>query len=235
MKTGTLASNLSTAILVTCALVVTGLVVRRELLASSTQSSTERGYVSDWQALAALGHWSGESDAPVVIAEFSDAQCVYCRDSHNDLEQIQAMYGDKVAVSHLHFPLPARPQSWDAANAMECAADQGPYFPRYKKLTHNRPALVRDSLWDSLAVLAEIPDLETFHDCVATQRHIEKVVRQVEAGQGIGVSATPTTIINGIKYPARLRIEGLQFLIDSLLSQQPVRVTAAQQDDVPAI
>ncbi|MEF9475845.1 MAG: DsbA family protein, partial [Candidatus Mariimomonas ferrooxydans] len=79
----------------------------------------------------------GDSDAPVTIIEFSDFQCPFCRRSYTDtLPQIKANYVDtgKVKLVYRDFPLSFHPAAQPAAEAFECAEEQGKEWELHDKL-----------------------------------------------------------------------------------------------------
>src|SRR3989344_5210701 len=74
----------------------------------------------------------GDKNAPVEIIEFSDFQCPFCARFYSDtLPQIQKEYIDtgKVKFVYRDFPLSSiHPQATPAAEAAECAKEQGKFW-----------------------------------------------------------------------------------------------------------
>src|SRR5690606_32168710 len=73
----------------------------------------------------------GDPDAPIVMIEFTDYQCPFCRRHFIEtFPQIQANYIDKGLVRYvfMEFPLNSiHPQAQLASEAALCANDQGAY------------------------------------------------------------------------------------------------------------
>lgn len=79
--------------------------------------------------------WKGGADAKVSIVEFSDFECPYCNRFAPTMGQVLAAYGDKVKFTYRHFPLTSiHPNAQKAAEAFECAKEQGKAFEMHDKL-----------------------------------------------------------------------------------------------------
>ena len=111
MSTGGSGSNpWLVRIVVICALVVTGLQVRREFFPSPTSSTMaekrEPVAIQGWEMLQKAGHWIGPTNARIVIVEFSDFECPVCRTfSTGALRALRKRFPDDVAVVYRHWPL----------------------------------------------------------------------------------------------------------------------------------
>jgi protein-disulfide isomerase len=83
--------NVITAVVAVCALVVTGLVVRREVFARPAGQAppAEVRTVQGWQALARVGNPMGAARPRVNVVEFSDFQCPFCAQAAMDLKQLR--------------------------------------------------------------------------------------------------------------------------------------------------
>ncbi|MFP3854984.1 MAG: DsbA family protein, partial [Anaerolineales bacterium] len=83
----------------------------------------------DWPE--GTGASMGDPDAPVVIVEYSDFQCPFCRQFHEQtLPQIVENHvrEGEVYFEYRHFPFIGR-ESIEAANASLCAAEQDQFWP----------------------------------------------------------------------------------------------------------
>lgn len=78
------------------------------------------------------GHTKGDKNAKVTFVEFADFECPYCEQFYSEAEsQIMKDYADtgKVLFVYKNFPVYlAHPHSYEAAEAAECAADQGKFW-----------------------------------------------------------------------------------------------------------
>lgn len=190
-------SQLGTLILVGCAVLVTGLVVRRELFTPQPTAATAEREVDGWERLTAEGSLLGPGSAPVKIVAFSDFQCPFCAAVTADIERLRAQDPERVTVVYRHFPLEAiHPHAFNAALAAECAGAQGRF-----ELYHNALFAAQNEIgarsWRSFAEAAGVPALDDFDLCVKDRRFAERVRRDLAAGKEAGVNSTPTFIFNG--------------------------------------
>lgn len=132
-------------------------VIDKEL---SGSPATLDGYSDAVKQLAASGRFAiaderpdlanapieGNAQAKVVIAEFSDFQCPFCkRWSDQNLARIRERLGDDVAFAFLHFPLTQiHPNAGNASLAATCAEDQGKFWEMHDML------FARQNEWQGL-------------------------------------------------------------------------------------
>lgn len=209
-------SNIFTAVLVTCALLITGLVIHRHFFVGSSSGGAR--YVEDWQSLAASGHRLGPQDASVEIVVFFDYQCPYCDQSMATLDTIRQRYPDRVAVILRHLPLPSHPQAGPAAHASECAAQQGQFRSYHTILFANRVRL--DNIaWDSLAVEAGVQDLDAFRTCMSKGKADGRIQRDIRAAQELVIRSVPTFVVNGHLFSGAPPTEMLDRLVQDTLDR----------------
>lgn len=182
-------------LLVLCALIVTFLVVRRELFLNRTNRDIKN--VEHWQKLLTEGgHWFGKRDAPVKIIEFSDFECPFCRTLKESLDTVLGEYKDKVALIQCNFPLSIHPHAYEAAMAAECVSKLGDYSRFYQAIYKQQDSLGKES-WKNMARSARVSDIAVFTKCMEDSEIRSVVDREVQIGKEIGVDGTPTLIING--------------------------------------
>ncbi|MBI5946756.1 MAG: thioredoxin domain-containing protein [Chloroflexi bacterium] len=82
----------------------------------------------------------GNPAARVMIAEFSDFQCPFCRRWTQDyLSKIRANLGNDVALAFLHFPIISiHPNAGNASAGAVCAGEQGKFWQMHDLLFSNQ-------------------------------------------------------------------------------------------------
>ncbi|MFH1134169.1 MAG: thioredoxin domain-containing protein [Nanoarchaeota archaeon] len=140
----------------------------------------------------------GSADAPVTMIEFSEYQCPYCaRFVQQTLPQIEEKYIKTGKVKHIFrdFPLGFHQNAQKAAEAAECAGEQGKYYEMHDKLFANQADLGVDNYkkW------AQELGLNTgdFNTCLDSGRMAAEIQKDMADGQAAGVRGTPAFLING--------------------------------------
>jgi protein-disulfide isomerase len=178
-----------------CAVVLTGVVVRREFFRSNSPAMPAERTVFPRKELTMVGRVIGPDTAPVTIVEFSDFQCPYCAKAVAVMDSLRGKYPDKAKVLYRHLPLETlHPFAWTAALASECAADQGK-FSEYHDLLFR----VQDSLghvtWPSLAKRAGLSNVKAFEQCLTEERHSLSIKRDVLLARDLDLRGTPAFIV----------------------------------------
>jgi len=139
----------------------------------------------------------GSAAAPVVIIEFSDFQCPFCRRAYGTIQSLLDKYGSKLAHGYRDFPLDElHPQARKAAEAARCAAEQGKFWQYRQLLFENFGRLDRDTLLAHARTVGIPPD--TFTACFDSGKYADAVEKDLQEGQRLGVNSTPAFFINGI-------------------------------------
>ncbi len=175
--------------------------------------------VRDRIARAAARSGRGPEDAAVTIVEFSDFQCPYCaRFQEETLPQILSEYGDQVRFVYRDFPLTSlHANALKAAEASECADDQGKYWEYHDLLFQNQTALDDESLKGYAASL-EL-DAATFDDCLASGKYTQEVAKDLQDGTEAGVQGTPSFFVNGMPIRGAQPYQAFQAAIEAALSE----------------
>lgn len=216
--------NVATGVLVVCALLVTGLVVRREFFpATPRMGSPER--VDDAESYAASGHRMGPAGAALTLVEFSDFQCPFCRTFAERLHAVQRRFPGQVAVLYRHFPVEGHRHAVAAARASDCAAEQG-RFEAY----HDALFAAQDSIgavpWTHFAAVAQVPDTVAFARCAADTAPSERLARDLADARRLGVGATPTLLVGDTRLVGALSLDTLEaYVRRALAARREGRVT----------
>ena len=140
----------------------------------------------------------GDKNAPVTIVEFSDYECPFCERFYSQtFGQIEDKYikTGKVKFVYRDFPLSFHANAQKAAEAAECAGEQGKYFEMNKKLFEGG---VSGGVTSFKQYASDIGlDKTEFNTCLDSGTMAPEVQKDFIDGQKAGVSGTPAFFING--------------------------------------
>jgi len=171
-------------------------------------------------------HIQGSVDAEIIIVEYSDTECPFCKRFHTTLGKVLSTYGDKVAWVYRHFPIESLHSKAPAeAAATECAWEQGGNDTFWKYINELYAVTPTNNGLDPkmLYTIADTVSLDKalFTECVTSGRYASYVQANYEEGQKAGAQGTPYSVIiaDGKTYPIEgaLPFEFMQLLIDELL------------------
>ncbi len=146
----------------------------------------------------------GKQNAPVVMIEYSDYQCPFCRSWFNGSKaQLDKEYIEtgKVLFVYKDFPLSFHPMAPVYAEAARCAGDQKKYWEMHDKIFNEQEkkgqGTVFDYTKDDVKKWAQDLSLNasSFNSCLDTGKYASAVQANEAEGAGVGVGGTPSFVI----------------------------------------
>ena len=145
-------------------------------------------------------YFKGNNNAKVILVEYSDFECPFCKRFHPTMQQVMKEYGNKVKWVYRHFPLSFHANAQKEAEASECAGKLGgnDAFWKYtdkifERTTSNGTGFALDKL---VPLAKELKLNESqFKTCLDSGEFAQKVKDQMARGSEEGVSGTPGTIV----------------------------------------
>ena len=130
---------------------------------------------------------------------------MFATDVERQLEDIYVKTG-KMKFVYRHMAFLGEESQW-AAEASECASDQGKFWEYHDKLFtsqqgENQGAFSKDNLKKFAADLKL--DTAKFNQCLDSGQFTDKIKKSTQDAQQLGVQGTPTVLINGIYIPGDL-------------------------------
>jgi protein-disulfide isomerase len=139
----------------------------------------------------------GPEDAPVVIVEFSAFACPFCgRHFEGTLVPLMENYGDHVRYVYRDYPVINPAVSVPAAEAAQCAFEQGLFWEFHNELYRNQERLAEAGYLNEAAVTVGL-DVDAFSECVESGRMADEVQNDWLDGQIQQITGTPAFFING--------------------------------------
>ncbi len=139
----------------------------------------------------------GAKDAKVTVVEYSDFQCPYCSKAGPIAHAMLQQYDGKVKLMYVNYPLPFHQYAYKAAEASECALDQGKFWEYHDMLFENQDRLAANDLKGYAKTLGL--DTAKFNSCLDNGEKISAVESDISQAKRTGVTGTPTFMIGNTK------------------------------------
>jgi protein-disulfide isomerase len=195
---------------------------------SKSKSGSEEQPVPAEKLVRSDSYKIESKEAKVTVVEFLDFECEACRAADPVVKQMLEEYKGKITFVVRYFPLSGHRKSQLAANAAEAAGAQGKFWEMKDML------FTRQDEWGNAA--SNVPDEKTielfggyaqelgldterFKKEVTDRTYQKKVLRDLNEGVSLGVNATPTFFINGIRMSGVPRYEELKEKIEAGLQE----------------
>ena len=175
-------------------------------------------------------HILGNPNAKIVIVEYSDTECPFCKNFHDTMHQVIDEYGKdgKVAWVYRHFPLAQlHSKAHKQAEATECAFDQGgntafwTYIDKVFEITPSNNGLNMDKL-PEIAEQMGLDRIE-FERCLNDGDNEEKVANSVTDAFTSGGRGTPHNIMiigdEKVEIPGAQPFSSMKAAIEAVLTK----------------
>jgi len=173
-------------------------------------------------------HINGEKDARILLFEYSDMECPYCKRFHPTAQKIVDSYKGEVAWVYRHLPLPFHANAGKEAEASECVNELGGNSAFWKfvnalflKTNSGGTGIALDDL-PTLAKGAGINEAK-FTSCLDSGKYADRVKSDVDTASSLGVTGTPGNILLDTKtgktkfMPGAYPYEDFKKAIDEML------------------
>ena len=166
----------------------------------------------------------GNKNAKVTVINFADFRCPFCEKLFTEVEsQLIKDYVDtgKVQFAFRNYAF-LGPASVVAANAAECANEQGKFWDMHDYFYKNQPPESDTSMYtvDNLTQVAGTLGMNTdqFRSCLSANKYQKNVDQDLAEGQKAGVSGTPAVFVNGALIVGAQPYETFKTAIDKALA-----------------
>lgn len=144
-------------------------------------------------------HILGSLSAPIILVEYSDFQCPYCKMVYPTLKRIVEESNGGIAWVHRNLPLESiHPEARPAALAAECIAEElgNDAFWKFAEAVYNNQSQMSTAYYKQIADTLGA-DPATFTSCFSTEKHAARVDTEALEAQENGGTGTPFTVIIG--------------------------------------
>lgn len=137
----------------------------------------------------------GNAQSPVTILEYFDPNCPHCKTMHAVMQKAMEQYGDE--AQFVYKPMPLWGFSVPQIEALYAAAQEGKFFTMLdaQYARQQRGGLSMEQMKTIAREIGMNPDV--LESRIQQQTYRDRILQQRKKAVEIGVSSTPTIIING--------------------------------------
>ena len=171
----------------------------------------------------------GPANAKVIVREYADFQCPYCglvaASVSSLIKEEFISSGQSVRFEFRHFivvdPVSSNGESRSAAEASECAADQGKFWQYHDYVFANQNGENRGGFRDAnLRNYAQSAglDLTAFDSCFSSGKFADVVKADEAEARSLGLTGTPSMFVNDVQVNDPLNYEEVKATIQAALA-----------------
>jgi protein-disulfide isomerase len=168
------------------------------------------------------GYTRGPASAPVEITEYADYQCPFCQTFATlqmpTIEERLIKTG-RLRWRYRDFPLQQHPFARLAAHSAACADEQGKYWDQHERIYQGQQEWAASGsaapIFRKYAQAAGL-DLGRYDSCMESGKYAGRIQADYNSGTELGVSSTPTLLVNGRLHRGRFDSDAITKLVDSL-------------------
>jgi protein-disulfide isomerase len=171
------------------------------------KTTTPHSTLSD--SVNPVDHVQGPEHAPVTLIEYGDFECPSCKVAAPAARMLLQHFPNKIRFVFRHFPLEqAHPHAVLAAEASECAAAQGQFWPMHDLLFDHQTHLKQADLIRYAGHLGL--DVARFTAELDDHIYLQRVREHIQSGQHNHIRATPTFYLNGVVQDVSFGMQSLR-------------------------
>ena len=229
-------------LIISVAIIIAGVLIAGSVIYSNRDNQLQNNKVEDVaqqedstdavRPISGDDHIKGNPNAPVIIVEYSDFECPFCKRFHETMNQVMDEYGTsgKVAWVYRHFPLDQlHSKARSESIASECASELGgegafwKFADRFYELT---PSNNQTDASVIIKIIKEIGiDEKAFTECLSSGKYDQRIESDVANAIETGGRGTPWSIIitsDGKTFPlsGAQPYESIKQLIDIAISEE---------------
>jgi protein-disulfide isomerase len=176
----------------------------------------------------------GTAGAPVVLVEFSDFECPYCREEAKTLrDNLLAAYPKEVRLYYLDFPLESlHPWAREASIAGRCIFHQNAstFWDYHDWIFAHQNEINPQNVKDKIVEFAGSKGIDgpQLSKCIDSRATDEEINKTKAIGKSVEVNSTPTIFINGRRMVGTVQWADLKRVIDYEIEYQKTAKNAGE-------
>lgn len=151
-------------------------------------------------AVTADDRVEGNRNASVMLVEYSDLECPFCKRNQSTVNQLKEEYGDKIGYVYRHYPLSIHANAQMEAEVAECVANvagNDAFFTFIHKVFADSLSTGTSFTKDQTIALASNLGFDgtAIAKCYDAGEGKARVAKDLTEGSAAGVQGTPATFV----------------------------------------
>jgi protein-disulfide isomerase len=165
----------------------------------------------------------GPKDAPVVVVEYSDFQCPFCKRGFETVEAVLKKYDGKVRFMYKHLPLEFHPLAMPAAKRFEAIALQSTEkaYKYHDEVFKNQDKLgaEKEKFLDAAAKKVGV-DMAKMKKDMEGEEVKKRIDSDIAEARQFGFQGTPGFLVAGISLKGAYPLPEFEKIIDKVLAEK---------------
>jgi protein-disulfide isomerase len=207
----------------------------KKIIRGTVYDSAQNPFKADLDKLKTDGRPAlGTAGAPVVLVEFTDFECPYCREEASKLRaNLLKDFPKEVHFYFMDFPLEQmHPWAKAAAMAGQCIFKQNAdvFWEYHDWIFEHQTEITADNLTAKVLEFTKYRKVDNLQlgRCMETKATEAEVDRTMALGKNVDVTATPTIFVNGRKLSGAVDWPDLKRIIEYEIGYQKTAKNAGE-------
>ncbi|MEO1373888.1 MAG: thioredoxin domain-containing protein [Cyanobacteria bacterium J06635_10] len=163
------------------------------------------------EKLIAQSPVTGDIQDKIILVEFSDFQCPYCRRVSKTVSKFIKKHRARVVLVYKHYPLNIHPQALPAASAAIAAAQQNKFWEYHDALFKNQQQL-GESLYVATAKKLGL-DIEKFNRDRNSSQAQAAIEQDMQLANQLGINGTPLFVMKDKVFSGAVELSEFEKLL----------------------
>ncbi len=160
----------------------------------------------------------GPADAPIVLIEYSDFECPFCKRGYDTVNELMSRYEGKIHFIYKHLPLSFHPQAMPAAQYFEALKLQSDKlaFAFHDKIFDNQGALKNGEKFLKKIAKEVGADMGKLEKDIKSEKVQARIQADLKEAEKFGIQGTPGFVINGVPVKGAYPVDEFERIIEEL-------------------
>lgn len=160
----------------------------------------------------------GTKGAPIVLVEYSDFECPFCKRGYDTVNELMSRYKGKIQFVYKHLPLSFHPQAMPAAEYFEAIKLQSDAkaFAFHDKIFDNQGALKNGEKFLKKIAKEVGVDMAKLEKDIKSEKVQARIQEDLKEAEKFGIQGTPGFVINGVPVKGAYPVDEFERIIGEL-------------------